>query len=340
MSSAGRHGQDRVLVVEDEVVARDQLVRALSREGYAVTWAADADAAFDALTGEVPELVVIDMTLPDLPGLELLYAIRQRYTADVLPVFMTGTGAEMADIIAALQLGANDFATKPVYFPVVMRRVAAVLAHRHALARAERLGERLAFFTTELAALTSVHRPDGTFVDASDPLLALLGLTFGQATTLRLHDLLHADDASGIGRMSGVPDTYRLVARVHVGAGYQWTEITTNAVRQSSEGWVTEVQAVWRDVSTIVQVAEGKATPDRAPSTRVSFAFAAPEPPGRLVSHALLAAADDGDDEPALRAGAAPVGVARDVGRGPVVVPGVPAEVRAAVLAQMARPEG
>jgi DNA-binding response OmpR family regulator len=99
-----------VLVVDDEPVVRDVVARYLERDGYETLEAADGEEAKRILEREKPVLVVLDVMLPGLDGLELCRWIRE--TSDTPVVLLTALGEE-DERIAGLQLGADDYVTKP-----------------------------------------------------------------------------------------------------------------------------------------------------------------------------------------------------------------------------------
>lgn len=99
-----------VLLVDDESVVRDVVARYLERDGYETLEAADGEEAKRIFEREKPALVVLDVMLPGLDGLELCRWIRE--TSDTPVVLLTAL-AEEADRIAGLQLGADDYVTKP-----------------------------------------------------------------------------------------------------------------------------------------------------------------------------------------------------------------------------------
>jgi DNA-binding response OmpR family regulator len=99
-----------VLVVDDEPIVRDVVVRYLRRDGYETREAATGDEARRILESESPELVVLDVMLPGIDGLELCRWIRSR---SELPVIMLTARGEETDRIVGLELGADDYVTKP-----------------------------------------------------------------------------------------------------------------------------------------------------------------------------------------------------------------------------------
>jgi DNA-binding response OmpR family regulator len=99
-----------VLVVDDEPLVRDVVVRYLKRDGFDTLEAADGDSARRLIEDGSPELVILDVMLPGVDGLELCRWIRSR---GELPVIMLTARGEEADRIVGLELGADDYVTKP-----------------------------------------------------------------------------------------------------------------------------------------------------------------------------------------------------------------------------------
>jgi DNA-binding response OmpR family regulator len=113
-----------VLVVDDEPIVREVVVRYLRRDGYATLEAGDGEVARRVIEASSPALVVLDVMLPGLDGLELCRWIRRRSD---LPVIMLTARGEEADRIAGLELGADDYVTKPFSPRELAARVGTVL---------------------------------------------------------------------------------------------------------------------------------------------------------------------------------------------------------------------
>src|SRR3989441_69324 len=99
-----------VLVVDDEPIVREVVVKYLERDGFRTLEAADGVRARELLAETTPSLVVLDVMLPGVDGLELCRWIRSR---SQLPVIMLTARGEEADRIVGLELGADDYVTKP-----------------------------------------------------------------------------------------------------------------------------------------------------------------------------------------------------------------------------------
>jgi DNA-binding response OmpR family regulator len=113
-----------VLVVDDEPIVRDVVVRYLRRDGFTTLEAGDGDSARRLIETGEPELVVLDVMLPGTDGLELCRWIRNRSD---LPVIMLTARGEEADRIVGLELGADDYVTKPFSPRELATRVRTVL---------------------------------------------------------------------------------------------------------------------------------------------------------------------------------------------------------------------
>ena len=147
-----------VLVVDDEPIVREVVVRYLEREGYATLEADDGDDARVIVERDSPDLVVLDVMLPGTDGLELCRWIRSRTE---LPVIMLTARGEEADRIVGLELGADDYVTKPFSPRELAARVRTVLRRTNAAAAAT---ERVSFGDVELDAATRDVRKAGADV--------------------------------------------------------------------------------------------------------------------------------------------------------------------------------
>ena len=113
-----------MLVVDDERRYRDLLEMNLTRRGFRVVQAADGLAALNAVEQETPDLVVLDLMLPDMTGYEVCRRIRELSS---VPVIMLTARAEDAEKVRGLQSGADDYVTKPFSADELLARIEAVL---------------------------------------------------------------------------------------------------------------------------------------------------------------------------------------------------------------------
>ena len=116
--------QQRILIVEDEGSLADSVRYNLEREGYAVTVAADGRRALERFRDESPSLVILDLMLPEVSGLDVCRSIR---AGSDVPIIMVTAKDSEADKVAGLELGADDYVTKPFSVRELVSRVRALL---------------------------------------------------------------------------------------------------------------------------------------------------------------------------------------------------------------------
>ena len=117
----------RVLIVDDEPPIRKLLRMGLTAQGYQVLEAPDGGTALD-LMAEKPDLVILDLGLPDMQGLDLLQTIRARN--DRVPIVVLSSRGDEAAKVQALDMGADDYVTKPFGTDELLARMRAALRHQ------------------------------------------------------------------------------------------------------------------------------------------------------------------------------------------------------------------
>ena len=117
----------KILIVDDEKDIVDLVAYNLEREGFAVVRAFDGQAAWDKVRSEKPDLVILDLMLPGMSGLEICKRIRGDAMTRNLPVIMLTARTDPVDIVLGLELGADDYVTKPFGVRELVARVRAVL---------------------------------------------------------------------------------------------------------------------------------------------------------------------------------------------------------------------
>lgn len=117
----------RVLVVEDERDLADLIVFNLNRSGYIAEACYDGRSALDRIATQTPDLVLLDLMLPELAGNEVATRIRNNPGTSTLPIIMVTAKADEVDQLVGLTLGADDYVTKPFSVKVLLARIEAVL---------------------------------------------------------------------------------------------------------------------------------------------------------------------------------------------------------------------
>ncbi len=139
-----------LLVVDDDEMNRDVLWQRLRRKDYDVVAAPDGESALRLIGDHRFDLVLLDVMMPGLNGMDVLKKLRETHSAIDLPIIMATARGESTEIVKALGLGANDYVTKPLDFPVVLARVQTHLALKRMAEELRELERSLAERNREL----------------------------------------------------------------------------------------------------------------------------------------------------------------------------------------------
>ena len=121
---------ESILVVDDEEDIVELVSYNLAKEGYRVTGAGSGEQALAKVRAKQPDLVLLDLMLPGLDGLEVCRVLKRDPALQHVPIIMLTAKSQDADIVAGLELGADDYVTKPFSPRVLVARVRAVLRRR------------------------------------------------------------------------------------------------------------------------------------------------------------------------------------------------------------------
>ena len=122
----------RLLIVDDNEMNRDMLARRLARKGYVIGLADSARDLLPRVKEDGIDLVLLDIEMPEVSGLDALQSLRESYSPTDLPIIMVTAKNQSDDIVRALEMGANDYLTKPIDFPVALARISTQLSHKNA----------------------------------------------------------------------------------------------------------------------------------------------------------------------------------------------------------------
>lgn len=122
----------RILLVEDERDLLELLKYNLDREGYDVSTAETGEDGLKLVRNQPPDLILLDLMLPSMDGLEVCRSLKARPDTASIPVIMLTAKGEESDIVAGLELGADDYITKPFSPRILMARIKAVLRRAEA----------------------------------------------------------------------------------------------------------------------------------------------------------------------------------------------------------------
>jgi diguanylate cyclase (GGDEF)-like protein/PAS domain S-box-containing protein len=137
-------GADSLLVVETDPLNREIMLQRLTECGFNATPADSSQKALEWINSHHIDLVLLDVEMTDIHGIELLKTLRQSYSPAQLPIIMVTGRATSEDAVQALVSGANDYVSKPIDFPVVLARIQTQLSRKHAEAALRESEERYA----------------------------------------------------------------------------------------------------------------------------------------------------------------------------------------------------
>ena len=129
--------KEKILVVDDEEDIIELVRYNLAREGYTVTCAASGEAALKSAASDPVDLIILDLMLPGIDGLEVARRLKQSEGTKETPIVMLTAKGEEADIVTGLELGADDYVTKPFSPRILIARMKAVIRRRSGIAEQE-----------------------------------------------------------------------------------------------------------------------------------------------------------------------------------------------------------
>jgi len=121
----------RILVVEDNEMNRDMLARRLERRGFHVSIAVDGSEGIQKARMEMPDLILMDLNLPEIDGLEATTTLKQDRNTSRIPVIALTAHAMVTDKENAMRAGCDDFATKPIEFNGLLAKIYTLLSRKH-----------------------------------------------------------------------------------------------------------------------------------------------------------------------------------------------------------------
>jgi len=160
---------EQILIVDDEVTTLKLLGMALEREGYRISAAQDAPQALAHIDAEIPDLLILDVMMPGMSGLDLCQQLRARRETANLPIILLSAKGEVADRVAGLKAGADEYLVKPIDTVELTARVASLLE------RTRRLREDSGGRATKMISFIGAKGGSGTTNVALNVGVALAG---------------------------------------------------------------------------------------------------------------------------------------------------------------------
>ena len=177
--------RDKVLIVEDEQNIKNFMSTILAANGFDTLMAGSAKEALSMISSHCPDLIILDLGLPDMDGMEVLKQVRAWSS---VPVIVVSARTHEGDKVAALDLGADDYIEKPFGTSELLARIRTALRHTRTLTANDQLANTGKFQTGDLLIDYDKHRVYVAGVDAKltqneYKLVALLGLHAGKVLT-------------------------------------------------------------------------------------------------------------------------------------------------------------
>lgn len=181
--------QKKILVVDDEKDIVELISYNLEQEGFAVIKAYDGQMAWERVKTAKPDLVVLDLMIPGIHGLEVCKLIRRDAATETLPIIMLTAKSDQVDKILGLELGADDYVTKPFNIRELIARIRAVLRRYEGRQQIE-LSETFAFQGLSVNFGSCTVAVDGKKVDLSSREFKLLKFFTGHPGRVYSRDQL------------------------------------------------------------------------------------------------------------------------------------------------------
>lgn len=121
---------EKILLVEDNAMNRDMLSRRLERKGYQLVIAVDGEEAVSLAKSEIPDLILMDISLPKIDGYEATKQIRAHSETATIPIIGLSAHAMSGDREKAIGVGCNDYDTKPVQLPRLLEKICVLLEQK------------------------------------------------------------------------------------------------------------------------------------------------------------------------------------------------------------------
>jgi DNA-binding response OmpR family regulator len=191
----------KILVVDDEPHIVELLAMNLRQNGYESCSASDGPGAIEKALSERPDLILLDLMLPGMSGLETCRLLRQDQRSSRIPIIMLTAKSEESDKVIGLGIGADDYVTKPFGLRELLARIEVALRHAsagttttrildlemdEASRRVLRRGEELALSPAEFSLLLLLVRAGGKSVDR-ESIRRELGIASGESRSLDVH---------------------------------------------------------------------------------------------------------------------------------------------------------
>jgi two-component system phosphate regulon response regulator PhoB/two-component system alkaline phosphatase synthesis response regulator PhoP len=196
---------ERILVVDDELAISELVSEALKRQGYRVETASDGDSALEKAETTLPDLILLDLMLPRLDGWEVCRRLKSQAMTRRIPIMMLTARRDEREVVAGLEIGADDYLKKPFSLGELIARVKALLRRsvpEQALEKGAQVGplkvdfvreeaflsgSLLSLSPTEYRLLEILARHPGRMISRDELLAKVWGYVVGDTRTVDVH---------------------------------------------------------------------------------------------------------------------------------------------------------
>lgn len=170
----------KVVIVEDEKDLAELLAFNLQKEGWQTMVALDGRTGLETITAELPDLVILDLMLPELTGIEVCKQLRRQEKTAAIPIIMVTAKGEEIDRVVGFEVGADDYLVKPFSTRELLLRIKAILRRTAAPVEAERTIRHGALTIDEERHLVTVHGAEVVLTLTEFKLLSILAMRPGR----------------------------------------------------------------------------------------------------------------------------------------------------------------
>ena len=163
------HNPPRILIVDDHEINRDILATRLGMHGYELLQAADGEEALAAAREHLPDLLLLDVMMPKLDGIEVCRRLKGDATLPFMPIILVTAKADSKDVVAGLEAGADEYLTKPLDQLALVARVKSVLRLKelHDKVQAQATSSRAGTARSKSVSTSSCSRSSGSAVSSA-----------------------------------------------------------------------------------------------------------------------------------------------------------------------------
>lgn len=267
-----------ILVVDDHEMNRQILGLRLQKRGFQISEAESGLQALKLIDTNPPDLVLLDIMMPGIDGYEILTRIRQTFSPTDMPVIMVTAKDMSQDVVRALELGANDYVTKPVDFAVTLARIQSQLSLKRSEEALKDSEARYRDLFENASDLIQIVQTDGTFLYTNRAWKKTLGYTDEDLSSRTIWDIIHPRSKSHCEQlfkqlMHG--QEINQVEAVFLDKSGKSIDVDGSVSLRKTNGTQATTRGIFRDVTmqkaVVTALEEAKEAAEKANQTKSQF---------------------------------------------------------------------